>query len=75
MQTYWVSNDESPEKFWEHEWATHGTCVNTIDPSCYTKYQTGDEAVDFCQQVVTLFQSLDTYKVRHPGNTSVCVSN
>jgi ribonuclease T2 len=63
MNNYWQSNNESPEKFWEHEWATHGTCVNTIDPSCYFNYQTGDEAVDFFQQVVTLFKTLDTYQV------------
>ncbi|KAL3707290.1 Ribonuclease T2 precursor (RNase T2) [Talaromyces marneffei ATCC 18224] len=61
MDTYWQSNDESTEAFWEHEWATHGTCINTIKPSCYTNYSTGDEAVDFFQQVVDLFQTLDTY--------------
>jgi ribonuclease T2 len=66
MDTYWQSNDESSESFWEHEWSTHGTCVNTIDPSCYTDYSTGDEAVDFFQQVVDLFQTLDTYSVRLP---------
>ena len=63
MQTYWQSDDESDEDFWEHEWSTHGTCINTIDPSCYSDYQTGDEAVDFFQQVVDLFKSLDTYSV------------
>ncbi|GAM35310.1 ribonuclease [Talaromyces pinophilus] len=61
MNTYWQSNDESSEDFWEHEWSTHGTCVNTIDPSCYSDYSTGDEAVDFFQQVVDLFKTLDTY--------------
>ena len=66
MNTYWQSNDESSEAFWEHEWATHGTGVNTIDPSCYTDYSTGDEAVDFFQQVVDLFQTLDTYSVGSP---------
>lgn len=63
MKEYWQSNDESSEDFWEHEWATHGTCINTIDPSCYTNYTAGEEAADFFQQVVTLFKSLDTYQV------------
>ncbi|KUI55412.1 Ribonuclease T2-like [Cytospora mali] len=63
MDTYWLSDDESNEKFWEHEWSTHGTCVSTLDPDCYTDYETGEEAVDFFQVVVDLFKTLDTYSV------------
>jgi ribonuclease T2 len=63
MNTYWLSDDESNEAFWEHEWSTHGTCVNTLDPSCYTDYSTGEEAADFFEIVVNLFQTLDTYGV------------
>lgn len=58
MNTYWNSNDETNEAFWEHEWASHGTCVTTLDPSCYTNYQTGMEAVDFFQITVNLFKTL-----------------
>lgn len=58
MNTYWNSDDETNEEFWEHEWATHGTCVSTLDPSCYTDYETGIEAVDFFQITVDLFLSL-----------------
>jgi ribonuclease T2 len=72
MEIYWQSNDESSEKFWESEWAEHGTCINTIDPSCYTDYTTGDEAVDFFQQVVDLFQTLDTYSVSFNPSSNVC---
>ena len=43
MNTYWVSNDESPEAFWEHEWATHGTCYSTLQPECFANYKEGDE--------------------------------
>jgi hypothetical protein len=66
MKDYWQSNDESDESFWEHEWETHGTCINTIDPKCYSDYTPGDEAVDFFQQVVSLFKTLDTYQVIIP---------
>lgn len=58
MNTYWNSNDETNEEFWEHEWAEHGTCVSTLDPTCYTDYETGIEAVDFFQITVDLFLSL-----------------
>ncbi|KAI1267348.1 ribonuclease-like protein T2 [Xylariaceae sp. FL1019] len=61
METYWQSNSETPEEFWEHEWATHGTCVSTLDPDCYSSYTTGEEAADFFQIVVDLFKTLDTY--------------
>lgn len=124
MQTYWLSDDESEEKFWEvrhlfmieyfllilcfeifkmsyqfpiistllnmranpaqrlqllqtshvfsvlihykHEWSTHGTCISTLKPSCYTSYTKGEEAVDFFTKVVSLFQGLPTYTVRVP---------
>lgn len=61
MQNYWQSNSESPEAFWEHEWSTHGTCVSTLDPDCYSSYTKGQEAADFFQIVVDLFKTLDTY--------------
>ncbi|KAI0184539.1 ribonuclease T2-like protein [Xylaria flabelliformis] len=61
MQSYWQSNDGTPESFWEHEWSTHGTCVSTIDPSCYSSYTKGQEAADYFQVVVDLFKTLDTY--------------
>lgn len=63
METYWLSDDESANEFWAHEWNTHGTCINTIDPSCYTDYTDNEEVGDFFQEVVTLFKSLDTYTV------------
>lgn len=64
MNEYWVSDDESNEAFWEHEWSTHGTCINTLDPSCYADYTKGMEIPDFFQTVVDLFKTLDTYTVR-----------
>ncbi|KAJ5614802.1 Ribonuclease T2, partial [Penicillium herquei] len=62
MDTYWVNNDGSNEEFWEHEWSKHGTCINTIKPSCYTNYTPQEEVGDFFQKVVDLFKGLDTYQ-------------
>jgi ribonuclease T2 len=64
MKKYWISDDESDEAFWEHEWKTHGTCISTLEPECYEEYQTGEEAVDFFRTVVGLFRALPTYSVR-----------
>ncbi|KAF3398429.1 Ribonuclease T2 [Penicillium rolfsii] len=62
MQDYWVDINGDDESFWAHEWGKHGTCINTIDPSCYTNYSAQEEVGDFFQKVVDLFQGLDTYK-------------
>lgn len=62
MQTYWVNINGDNEEFWEHEWETHGTCYNTLLPSCLPDDSPeGAEAVSFFQTVVALFQTLPTY--------------
>ncbi|KAE9367742.1 ribonuclease T2 [Stipitochalara longipes BDJ] len=63
MNSYWLPNSGSAESFWEHEWNKHGTCINTLAPSCYGDgYQPGDEVVDFFTKAVETFKGLDTYK-------------
>ncbi|KAF5875591.1 putative ribonuclease t2 protein [Botrytis fragariae] len=61
MNTYWVSDDSTNEVFWEHEWNKHGTCISTLEPSCYSSYTTGAEVVDFFNVAVDLFKILPTY--------------
>ncbi|KAI0734404.1 ribonuclease T2-like protein [Fomitopsis betulina] len=61
MQEYWQSDDESDEKFWEHEWDKHGTCYTTLATDCFSDYETGEDAVTFFETAVTLFQQLPTY--------------
>ncbi|KAH9928447.1 ribonuclease T2 [Epithele typhae] len=62
MQQFWVDIDGRNERFWEHEWSTHGTCYSTLDPSCLPEDSArGAEAVAFFQTVVELFKTLPTY--------------
>ncbi|KAH8812051.1 ribonuclease T2-like protein [Xylogone sp. PMI_703] len=63
MNTFWKNdpNDGSDEEFWEHEWATHGTCISTLNTKCYTDYTPQEEVPDFFQTAVNLFKKLDTY--------------
>jgi ribonuclease T2 len=61
MSQYWLSDEGTNEAFWEHEWEKHGTCYSTLEPSCYSDYQYGEEAVEFFGRVVALFQNLTTY--------------
>ncbi|KAH9964277.1 ribonuclease T2 [Russula dissimulans] len=62
MEEYWVDINGQNERFWEHEWATHGTCYSTLQPFCLpSNSPQGAEAVAYFQQVVALFQKLPTY--------------
>ncbi|KAL2809304.1 ribonuclease T2-like protein [Aspergillus granulosus] len=62
MTKYWKDNSGDDESFWEHEWNKHGTCINTIEPDCYTDYTPQEEVGDYLQKTVDLFKTLDTYK-------------
>ncbi|KAJ6490790.1 RNase Gf29 [Mycena vitilis] len=62
MQAFWKDISGNDEKFWEHEWSTHGTCMSTLVPTCLPAGSpTGAEAVAFFQTVTTLFQNLPTF--------------
>ncbi|CEJ93907.1 Putative Ribonuclease Trv [[Torrubiella] hemipterigena] len=61
MQTYWKDYKGDDETFWEHEWGKHGTCISTLEPSCYSNYQTTQEAADFFTRTVGLFKTVPTY--------------
>lgn len=63
MNIYWKNDDGTDESFWEHEWDKHGTCIGTLEPSCYTDYVATQEVADFFQKTVDLFQTLDSYTV------------
>jgi ribonuclease T2 len=61
MQKYWKDYKGDDESFWEHEWSKHGTCISTLDPSCYADYQPTEEVPIFFNRTVSLFQSLPSY--------------
>ncbi|KAL8940242.1 MAG: hypothetical protein Q9211_002372 [Gyalolechia sp. 1 TL-2023] len=61
MNTYWKDYQGDDESFWEHEWDKHGTCISTLEPSCYTDYQPQEEVVAYFQKTVDLFKTLDSY--------------
>ncbi|KAF8307607.1 ribonuclease T2 [Clavulina sp. PMI_390] len=63
LSQWMLSNDETPEKFWAHEWETHGTCVSTLDTKCIPSGSPpGTEVVYYFNQIATLFQDLPTYQ-------------
>ncbi|EHL02874.1 putative Ribonuclease T2-like protein [Glarea lozoyensis 74030] len=62
MSKYWKDYQGNDESFWEHEWDKHGTCISTLEPSCYNGYTGQEEVVDYFEKAVSLFQGLDSYK-------------
>lgn len=63
LEKYMINNKHQTEQFWEHEWQTHGTCYNTLKPSCLPRGSPrGAEAVAYFQRIVDLFQALPTYE-------------
>ncbi|KAL8958242.1 MAG: hypothetical protein Q9193_004660, partial [Seirophora villosa] len=61
MNTYWKDYKGDDEDFWEHEWDKHGTCISTLEPTCYTNYTPQEEVVAYFQKTVDLFKTLDSY--------------
>ncbi|KAF1352082.1 ribonuclease M [Delphinella strobiligena] len=61
MSTYWKDYHGNDQSLWYHEWNKHGTCVSTLNPSCYDNYQATEEVVDYFSTTVKLYKSLDTY--------------
>jgi len=37
MNEYWLSDDARNDNLWAHEWNKHGTCISTLEPTCYTR--------------------------------------
>jgi ribonuclease T2 len=62
MSTYWKDYQGDDETFWEHEWAKHGTCISTLEPSCYGDHKATEEVVDYFQKAVDLFKGLPSYQ-------------
>lgn len=69
MQTYWINSADSnvdsdvDATLWAHEYNKHGTCMNTVRPSCFTEnYQEGEAAVHFFEKVVDLWKGIKTYE-------------
>lgn len=71
MDTNWKDYQGDDESFWEHEWGKHGTCISTLDTTCYDNYKPQAEVVDYFEKAVELNKGLNSYKVgRSPRNNS-----
>ncbi|KAG8705926.1 ribonuclease T2-like [Ceratobasidium sp. 394] len=62
MKTYWVDINGDDERFWEHEWGKHGTCLSTLEPACISSSVKGQDAIYYFTRVTNLFKTLTTYE-------------
>ncbi|KAK8091012.1 ribonuclease T2-like protein [Apiospora phragmitis] len=46
----------------EHEFGKHGTCISTLEPTCYADYQPTQEVGDYFTRAVGLFKDLPTHE-------------
>jgi ribonuclease T2 len=74
MNEYWSSYKGDNPAFWTHEWNKHGTCLSTIDPKCYTNYESAMEVRDYFKQALALRKQFNLYKILEdngvkPGRT------
>jgi hypothetical protein len=75
MDTNWKDYQGNDETFWEHEWGKHGTCISTLDTTCYNNYQPQAEVVDYFEKAVELNKGLNSYKVSRNLRRNVLVLN
>lgn len=62
METYWKDYKGHDSSLWSHEWSKHGTCVSTLDTSCYANYQPQEEVRDYFNAAVTIYKLLPSYE-------------
>ena len=64
MNQVWKNLNGNDEELWLHEFNKHGTCMATVNPSCYTDATTPQYqyAADFYSTALRLFSDLNTYQ-------------
>lgn len=62
MSKIWKNQGPSDDSLWTHEFNKHGTCMSTVNPSCYTGASSANDNVgDFFKAAVGLYEELPTY--------------
>ncbi|KAF8304789.1 ribonuclease T2 [Clavulina sp. PMI_390] len=64
MNKFWLNNTGPNELLWEHEWNKHGTCISTLEPSCFTteEHSKSYEVIAYIKRIVGLYRGLPTYE-------------
>lgn len=62
MENYWPDYQGDDDSFWVHEFNKHGTCVSTINPSCYSNFKENQNVYDFFKVAMDLYKTLPTFE-------------
>lgn len=57
----WKNYNGDDESLWVHEYNKHGTCIRTLNPTCYASEKYGQHWYDFFRITVNLYKKLPTY--------------
>ena len=77
LNTLWKSNTGNDESLWIHEFNKHGTCIKTIRPICYTRWNSDGTDVlsvdydgykkqavyDYFRVAFNLYSKLNTFEI------------
>jgi len=61
MNLKWPSFKGDNNAFWVHEWGKHGTCVTTLNPSCFSEYKPRQEVAAYFRKVLELQTTYDVF--------------
>ncbi|CCH63049.1 hypothetical protein TBLA_0J00490 [Henningerozyma blattae CBS 6284] len=82
LNTYWKSDRNDDESLWIHEFNKHGSCISSLKPKCYDRWnsqyqqdkddsfkQYKKQAVfDYFKTTYNLFKKLDTFEILASNN-------
>lgn len=64
MKQTWKNLNGNDESLWKHEFNKHGTCISTLNPSCYSdeEFRTNINVVDYFRVANGLYETLPTFQ-------------
>ncbi|SJX62821.1 related to ribonuclease M [Sporisorium reilianum f. sp. reilianum] len=65
MNQFWLALNGNDAQLWSHEWSKHGTCISTLNPTCYAgtrAYEKNEDIVDFFSTTVDLFAQYNVFQ-------------
>ncbi|ORZ11577.1 ribonuclease T2-like protein [Absidia repens] len=70
MVKYWPSGHGPPidAQYWTHAWYTHGTCVTTLDPKCFSNPTEYQDVYGYFGAALQLCHDYDFYTMLSDAN-------
>ncbi|KAI8920038.1 ribonuclease T2-like protein [Powellomyces hirtus] len=63
MRRVWMSADGNYNWIWSHEWNKHGTCMSTINPTCFPTQKPAQDRLAYFAASLALRKRFDLFKI------------